>query len=326
MNEDSLKLIKEICEDFKKEYLQCVQALENHKSKIAELDAFLDTLLNEEETELQVFFPKKVRDAYQDTIADKKKQRNTLISEMDSLEKQRIVLKNRVDCLEQIINEDFLGLFEKQFSVLDIQEKERQRIARDLHDTSLQNLSYLIHKTELVSLYIDKDPVKAKLELATVEKGIRKTIDEIRNYILNIRPIIFDDFGLKDTLEKIFPVLNHDNKFIIQTDIDDIVYKEKDASMEIFIIAIYRIIQECVNNAISHSNGTEIFVSLKDVGNQYNIIVKDNGDGFDLQDVSSKEKHFGLSVIKERVILLNGKIQVDTQNGTSINIEIPKLL
>ncbi len=212
------------------------------------------------------------------------------------------------------------------FSVLDIQEKERQRIARDLHDTSLQNLTYLIHKTELASLYIDQDPVKAKLELAAVEKDIRKIVDEIRNYIFNMRPILLDGFGLKESLEKLFPNLNQNNKFFVKTEIDDILYEEKTPMMDILLMTIYRIIQEGFQNAVSHSDGTEIFVSLKEENDKYRIVIQDNGKGFDLQEVSMKEKHFGISVIKERVFLLNGTIRIESENGTSIKIEIPKIL
>ncbi len=212
------------------------------------------------------------------------------------------------------------------FSVLDIQEKERQRIARDLHDTSLQNLTYLIHKTELASLYIDQDPVKAKLELAAVEKDIRKIVDEIRNYIFNMRPILLDGFGLKESLEKLFPNLNQNNKFVVKTEIDDILYEEKTPMMDILLMTIYRIIQEAFQNAVSHSDGTEIFVLLKEENDKYRIVIQDNGKGFDLQEVSMKEKHFGISVIKERVFLLNGTIRIESENGTSIKIEIPKIL
>ncbi len=212
------------------------------------------------------------------------------------------------------------------FSVLDIQEKERQRIARDLHDTSLQNLTYLIHKTELASLYIDQDPVKAKLELAAVEKDIRKIVDEIRNYIFNMRPILLDGFGLKESLEKLFPNLNQNNKFVVKTEIDDILYEEKTPMMDILLMTIYRIIQEGFQNAVSHSDGTEIFVSLKEENDKYKIVIQDNGKGFDLQEVSMKEKHFGISVIKERVFLLNGTIRIESESGTSIKIEIPKIL
>ena len=67
---------------------------------------------------------------------------------------------------------------------LSIQEEDRQRIARELHDTSLQNLAHLIHKIELSSLYIDQDPVRAKLELSAVNKNLREIIEEIRCTIL----------------------------------------------------------------------------------------------------------------------------------------------
>ena len=110
----------------------------------------------------------------------------------------------------------------KQFSVLDVQEKERQRIARDLHDTSLQNLTHLVHKVELSSLYIDRDPVKAKLELATIEVGLRKVIDDIRNRIYDLRPMSFDDLGLRKTLLNLFSLINHEGQFEMIADIDDI--------------------------------------------------------------------------------------------------------
>lgn len=212
----------------------------------------------------------------------------------------------------------------KQFSVLDVQEKERQRIARDLHDSSLQNLTHLVHKVELSSLYIDQDPVKAKLELATIETGLRKVIDDIRNRIYDLRPMTFDDLGLRDTLLNLFSLLNHDGRFEIIADIDDIGEKSSDERNEIPLIMIYRIIQECVQNALKHSKGDQVKVVLKESDTSYSIKVQDNGIGFDLAEAAKKDKHFGLCVVGERVFLLNGEMHIDTKNGTSIAIEIPK--
>ena len=93
-------------------------------------------------------------------------------------------------------------------SILDVIEIERQRIAKDLHDVSLQNLSHLIHKIELSSIYIDKDPIKAKLELATVEKELRSIINEIRTIIYNMYPVSLEDLGLKSTIEKVLGLIN----------------------------------------------------------------------------------------------------------------------
>lgn len=212
----------------------------------------------------------------------------------------------------------------KQFSVLDVQEKERQRIARDLHDSSLQNLTHLVHKVELSSLYIDSDPVKAKLELSTIEAGLRKVIDDIRNRIYDLRPMTFDDLGLRETLLNLFFLIKQDGNFEVIADIDDIDHSLPDDEKEISLIMIYRIIQECVYNAVEHSEGNMIEVSLKEKKNVFQIVIRDNGIGFDPEEVGKKDRHFGLTVVKERVYLLNGKIEMNTQKGTSILIEIPK--
>lgn len=146
----------------------------------------------------------------------------------------------------------------------------------------------MVHKVELSSLYIDQDPVKAKLELATVENGLRKVIEDIRNRIYDLRPMTFDDLGLKETLLKLFASLNHEGKFNIETDIEDIDKNIINSETELSLINIYRIIQECVQNSISHSKGDKIYISLKNMENAYCIIVQDNGVGFDLKEAMKK--------------------------------------
>lgn len=212
----------------------------------------------------------------------------------------------------------------KQFSVLDVQEKERQRIARDLHDSSLQDLTHLVHQVELSSLYIDQDPLKAKLELATIGSGLRKAIDNIRNIIFDLRPMTFDDLGLRETLLNFFSLLNREGRFEILVDIDDIEDEFIEEEKEISLIMIYRIIQECVQNGMEHSEGNQIEVILKKKNESIIIKISDNGIGFDLEEAEKKERHFGLSVVKERVFLLGGEIKIDTTHGTTVSIEIPR--
>lgn len=323
MDLSNYEIIQTMYDELKKEQTSRYSDLQEKKNKIAEIDTYLNSLLNKDESDLQVFLPRKVEDVYHDVIEQNKQQRDKLVSECNELEKQFHSDENRMEQLEKIISGSSM-LHVKQLSILDAQEKERQRIARDLHDTSLQNLTHLVHKVELSSLYIDEDPVKAKLELATVEKGIRKVIEEIRNSIFYLRPMAFDDLGLKETIEKLLDVLNQDRRFQIKTDIDAITVMQSDPSVHVQFISIYRIIQECVQNAIKHSGGDEIIVKLKDYGSVYRINVQDNGMGFDVREASKKDMHFGLSVIKERVLFLGGKLNIDAHNGTSIEVEIPK--
>lgn len=324
MDSSNYEIIQTMYDDLKRERLGLLSDLQERKSKIAEIDTYLNSLLDKEESDLRVFLPRKVEDVYHDVIEQNEQQKSKLLSECDELEKQLRSDENRMEQLENFLSGSSM-LHVKQLSILDVQEKERQRIARDLHDTSLQNLTHLVHKVELSSLYIDEDPVKAKLELATVEKGIRKVIEEIRNSIFDLRPMSFDDLGLKETIEKLLTVLNQERRFNIMTDIDSISMTIADASVNISFISMYRIVQECVQNAIRHSGGNEITVKLKDHGNTYRIEVQDNGTGFDVDEAQKKEKHFGLSVIKERVLFLGGKINIDAHGGTSIVIEIPKI-
>ena len=324
MDAENYEIVQTMYDELKKEQALLLSTLHEKKDRIAEIDAYLNSLLNKEESDLQVFLPRKVEDVYHDVIEQNKQQKEILLAECDKLEKQLRSDENKIMQLEKVISGSSSMLHVKQLSILDAQEKERQRIARDLHDTSLQNLTHLIHKVELGSLYIDEDPVRAKLELATVAKGIRQVIEEIRNSIFDLRPMSVDDLGLKETIEKLLVVLNQDRQFRIETDIDEITVTQSNPSTHVLFISIYRLIQECVQNAIKHSGGNEIIVKLKDYGSTYRIHVQDNGTGFDMDAASKKEKHFGLSVIKERVLFLGGKIRFNTDNGTFIEIEIPK--
>ncbi len=324
MDTANLEIIQSIYDEMKKEKIRKCSELDERKNRISEIDVYLNSLLNKDESDLRVFLPRKVEDVYRDVIEQNNQQKEQLIAECDELEKQIHLQDSRIDQLEKVIADKSSMLHVKQLSMLDVQEKERQRIARDLHDTSLQNLTHLIHKVELSSLYIDQDPIKAKLELATVENGIRKVIDDIRNSIFDLRPMTVDDLGLKDTIEKLLVVLNQDKQFHVITDIDQIDRIYSDSYLQVLFISIYRIIQECVQNSIKHSKGNEIIVKLKDCGKIYRILVKDNGTGFDVNEASKKDKHFGLSVIKERVLFLGGKINIDASCGTTIEIEVPK--
>lgn len=319
------EIIQLIYDDLKKEQTRHLSELNEKKIEIDAIDTYLNSLLNKEESDLKVFLPRKVETVYADVIEQNRHKKDELISECDEIEKQLHLENSRIDQLEKVLAEKTFMLHVKQLSILDAQEKERQRIARDLHDTSLQNLTHLVHKVELSSLYIDEDPVKAKLELATIGKGIRKVIEEIRNSIFDLRPMSFDDLGMKETVEKMLLLLNQEKQFHIVEDIDNIGMKQSASTTQILFLSIYRIIQECVQNSLKHSGGNEIIVRLKEKDRYYKIVVQDNGTGFDLNEAAKKEKHFGLSVIRERVYFLGGKIDIDTQNGTSIEIEIPKI-
>lgn len=205
------------------------------------------------------------------------------------------------------------------FSLLDGIERERHRIAKDLHDITLQNLSHLIHKIELSSLYIDKDPLQAKLELATVGQELRTVMDDMRTVVYNLHPITLDDLGLKVTMERMLHTINKNYKFSIESDIEDVSCENN-----LIAITILRLAQECCHNALKHSMGTKILVSLFTQNEKYILKISDNGIGFNESDIDKDDYHFGLSIMKENIFLLNGNMTVNSsKEGTIVEIEIP---
>ena len=206
--------------------------------------------------------------------------------------------------------------------MMEMLETERKRIVSELHDTSLQNIAHLVHMIELASLYIDKDPARAKMELNSVSKGLHNVIEDIRSTIFNLRPMTFDDLGLKASFERLLDFLNADKDYIMDVEIDDVSCETDDY----FCITLYRVVQECLLNIKKHSQATRVLFHCKKTEQKYEILIQDNGKGFTMEEAEDKaNSHFGLALIHEGVNLLNGTIHVSSAigRGTTIDIKIP---
>lgn len=214
--------------------------------------------------------------------------------------------------------------FEKIRS-LEIQEEERKRISREIHDTTVQNLTTLVHKTEFCTKLMDRDINRAKLEMQGMKDTLRKTIDELRVIIYQLRPMSIDDIGLVATLQRVAKQNNTENKSMIM--IINVVNKEIQ-TMEVINITLFRVIQEAFLNAMKYANATQFIISIVYEEEQIRIIIQDNGIGFDMDELDSKrKKHFGLSIMKERIEALAGVFEIysEINKGTEIQIEVPIL-
>ena len=203
---------------------------------------------------------------------------------------------------------------------IQIQEYERQRIAKELHDTSLQTLAHVVQKLELAGLYIDKDPNMSKLEIAEISKLVKQVSDEIRNSIYNLRPMTFDDLGFKEAVENALRDMNSKSLINYIYNIEDIDFPSNTLKLE-----FYRCIMECIKNSEAHSQGKNIIVNIScQDGAKAEII--DDGVGFNVSDYfSNRVKHYGLSIIQERVNMMGGVISIDSTigKGTIISIFVP---
>ncbi len=314
--------LKEMYNGFFKEQQELQDMLENNRNRISQINNYLHEndadLWRTEKINIEndnQYYYRKI-----DILADRIKVLSTALNLLDKISIAECDKSDNDSDKHLKCNQKNIG---EQRQILDIQEKERQRIARDLHDTSLQNLAYLVHKVELTSMYMDQDIIKAKLELAAVNKSLKSVIQDIRNTIFDLRPMIFDDLGLKTAFEKLIYKFRESSNYDIRFEVDEI---ECDNSL--VLMTIYRIVEECVNNALKHSEGNKVAFTLRSENGGCSIEVKDNGQSFDCNEaLSPEERHFGLYILKERVELLSGSINIDSKPGigTAIHIFIPLL-
>jgi len=323
MKQDKKIVLKEMIRELSEEKRSFDDKINKNLNRILEIDEYLKSIYDREDSDFKVFSPRNVENVYREQIEKAKKEKYSLENENQHLYRQANRVSHYEENLQFVLEDDNNDL---SLRYLDIQEKDRQRIARDLHDTSLQNLAHLIHRIELSSMYIDKDPIQAKLELASVNKNMKVIIEDIRNTIFDLRPMSFDDLGFADMLEDFLQKLREKYKICVISDIDDISI-EKEGSQTL-LISLYRVIRECCLNAMEHSECESLFVEVKkdSVNESIRVEIKDDGMGFDLEEVlTTMQNHYGLKIMKERIELLGGNIEIHSvkEEGTNIKISVP---
>lgn len=306
--------LSELLNEIRKEKEKVDAELQSNLSSIRAEEIYAQNFINSESEDYKVFSPRNMESLYQDEITKIMNQKSDYEEKNKSLYQKKNILSTWIERIEHVIENE-----NDDLNVLNIQELDRQRIARDLHDTSLQNLAHLIHQIELSSLYIDQDPVRAKLELSVVNKRLRETIDEIRNVIFDLRPMTFDDLGLKASFERLVDSINEDDKYEIELDLEDVSCETNHV-----LVTIYRVVQESFNNIIKHSGASKIFFSCKCIDNVCHIVIKDNGKGFE-ELIDDGKKHFGIFCMEERIKLLRGNIEINSvpSEGTTVFIDVP---
>jgi two-component system sensor histidine kinase DegS len=222
--------------------------------------------------------------------------------------------------LESAKNRQMIGL-----KIILAQEDERKRIAREIHDGPAQSLANLVLRTEIAERLLDKNDLElVRSELVDLKSQIRFGLEEIRKIIFNLRPMALDDLGLVPTLRKF--VQDFEEKTRIRA-VFETMGKDKrlPGAME---AALFRLVQEGYNNALKHAQPTFVSLEMTFQDETVQLVIADNGVGFQLNVVESRSKthtHFGLIGMRERVELLQGKMDIESivGQGTKIKIDVP---
>lgn len=292
--------------DFAYEAFSPISQKEKMQSEIKKLEKEKEVLKEE-----QLLLQKQI-----DADDEKKGNAGKILDEINSAEDMD---RERIQNMKKNYNR-ILGA-----EIIEGQEKERQRIARDLHDTTVQNLTAMIHKLEFCQQIVDADVIRAKIEMQLMMNTIRETVEGMREIIYNLRPMSFDDIGFRDTLLRAVEKLRKNTDTKIEFCINGDICKMTPA----YELTILRIIQEAINNSKKYSNAEKAEIILTYKENQIVLEIRDNGIGFDIEEHKSEQQNsgFGISMMKERVYLLKGQIEIYSEKGrgTDIRVVLPKI-
>lgn len=215
-------------------------------------------------------------------------------------------------------------LREERDKILRAEENVRKELSRDLHDGPAQSLAAIAMSAEYIKRLLSQDPARALAELDALEQLARKTAWDVRTMLFELRPIILETQGLVPTLEQYVQRFPASEGTQIHLDTDHFS-RRLDPQVE---ATVFIIMQEAVNNARKHARAKNIWLRLREEGENLIASVQDDGVGFDLEAVKSSYERrgsFGLLNMQERARLIGGRTEIRSApgQGTAVIITVP---
>jgi two-component system sensor histidine kinase DegS len=201
-----------------------------------------------------------------------------------------------------------------------VEEGERTRLSKLMHDGPAQTLTNFILQTEIAIRAYDVDAAQAKQELNNLKTSSMKVFQRVRNFIFELKPFTMEDQGLIQTLKKYFEAYKE------QTGID-VSYKINGADRnlgQIIETVVFRSIQELLYNVSNFSQASLVTIQIEYNDRSVEVLVEDNGKGFDIGKLSEVNRS-GLNLLKERIEGLGGKLLVESNLdvGTRVKFNLP---
>ena len=205
--------------------------------------------------------------------------------------------------------------------LIQVQEKERQRLSRELHDGIGQSLSAIKFALEnKLNQMRESAPAERDELLEAIIPVVQRAREELRRIHTDLRPYMLDDLGIIATISwfcREFEELHSVVRIEKQTNIKD------EEVPEPLKIVIFRVLQEAFNNVSKYSNADLVRVSLMGKDNKIDLSVEDNGQGFDIEDIDGMHESsggFGLTSMRERTELSGGTFTIESTPGTGTTV------
>lgn len=290
-----------------------------------------------------------IKNAYEDAqdkklrLADLKGREKLLRYKRDNLELSLRRIKDMLDKAEKLashlvavtnyLNSDlanitsrFLELEQLQklgVNIIRAQEEERRKVARDIHDGPAQLLANIVMRAEFCLKLMGIDHNKVKEELVALQLMVRQSLQDVRKIIFDLRPMVLDDLGLIPAIKR------YSEEFSTETGLSTelVVIGDPRRFATTIEVALFRVFQECLSNIRKHAAATHLLVKIEVLNKKVSMSVKDNGIGFNPQNVMADKKRegYGLIGMRERIQILKGEFSVTStpNSGTNIHISVP---
>jgi signal transduction histidine kinase len=198
--------------------------------------------------------------------------------------------------------------------------EERNRLARDLHDSVVQKLFGVVLVAQSATTLLERDPAGAHLQVQKLQELAQDAIQELRSLIFQLRPAAVESEGLASALAKHVQVLRrvHDQQIALHTEGEPRIRPEVDGD-------VFRIAQEGLHNALRHAAADRVDVRLEEGVDRLRLSVRDDGVGFDPDSPVHRSRRLGLTSMEERARALGGSLTIASgqREGTTIYLEVP---
>ena len=234
------------------------------------------------------------------------------IAEIQNLQSELVQMARRVNRAQRSLR-DYLG------SVTVAQEEERSRLARDLHDDTIQSLVALTRRAQLTRLSLAGRPEAD--QLGEIEEMTTEIIDDLRRIARDLRPVYLEELGLAPALK----MLAQDTGSALNIPVGFTVTGGEQRLSQDVELALYRIAQEALSNVVHHARASRAAVSLDFALETVTLMVTDDGCGFDAPDSPAEMApagHFGLLGMRERAELVGARLEIQSAPGEGASVKV----
>ena len=200
------------------------------------------------------------------------------------------------------------------------QTQERNRIARELHDTLAHTLSSSSVQLEAIKALFDRNPAEAKKMLSRTLENTKNGLTETRRALIDLRSSELEAYGLTQAIKNMVSSAADRAGFKVEFHLE----KELDMLPEDITHCLYRCAQEAIENILRHANAKKVIVNLMAEGDEVVFSIHDNGKGFDPQKLD--KEHLGIRGMRERVEILGGTLVIESakKSGTEIKVTLKR--